>query len=292
MNGKGLFGTVCILVVALVLSSSLFTIKEYEKGILLRFGEVVNPNLEPGLDIKIPIVHEVRRFDARILSLDIPVETYRTKNKEPLIVDAYTIWKISDLRTFYTSTNSGDMSVARQRLATLVSGKLRDEFGSRTVDQVVSSDRESLLKDLITDLDSHVNKEFGMSVLDVRVKQIERPDSAIEAVYSEMRAERERKAQEYRSKGRELSDGIKANASREAREIEAEAERDSQVTRGEGEALAARVYAEAFNEDAEFFEFYRSLQAYQASFSNSSDLLVLSPKSEFFDYMKDSEAKK
>lgn len=287
MSGKSLFTLIVIVALGLVASGSLFTIKESERGMLLRFGLVVNPNLEPGLGFKIPIIHEVRRFDWRIQNADIQEESFLTKDKEPLIVDSYAMWRIKDLERFYTSLR-GDSRLAGDRLSTIISGKLRDEFGERTVNQVVSGEREKLMKDLVSDLDQHVQDEFGISIIDVRVKQIERPAGAVETVYREMRAERQKKAQEFRSKGKEIAEGIRAEADRQARVVVAEAKRDAETLRGEGDAEATRIYADAFSADPEFYEFHRSLEAYKATFSDKSDLIMLSPNSEFFDHMKQS----
>lgn len=285
MSGKSFFSLVVLVGLGLLISSSVFTIKESERGILLRIGLVVNSDLKPGLGFKIPIIHEVRRFDGRIQSADIREETFLTKDKEPLIVDSYAMWRIMNLEQFFTSLR-GDSNLAAQRLSTIISGKLRDEFGERTVDQVVSGEREQLMKDLINDIDQHVQKELGISIIDVRVKQIERPAGAVETVYREMRAERQRKAQEFRSKGKEIAEGIRAEADSQARVVVAKATRDAETLRGEGDALATRIYAEAYSEDPGFYEFYRSLEAYKATFSDKSDLILLSPDSEFFQYMK------
>lgn len=287
MSGKSFFTLVLLVGLGLLVSGSVFTIKESERGILLRFGLVVNPDLKPGLGFKIPFIHEVRRFDGRIQSADIREESFLTKDKEPLIVDSYAMWRIMNLERFFTSLR-GDSNLAGQRLSTIISGKLRDEFGERTVDQVVSGEREQLMKDLISDLDQHVQDELGISIIDVRVKQIERPEGAVETVYREMRAERQRKAQEFRSKGKEIAEGIRAEADSQARIVVAKATRDSETLRGEGDALATRIYAEAYSADPEFYEFYRSLEAYRETFSDKSDLILLSPDSEFFDYMKHS----
>jgi membrane protease subunit HflC len=287
MSGRSFFAIMVVLLLGLLVSGSVFTIKESERGIMLRFGKIVDADLKPGLGPKLPIIHEIRRFDGRIQSADIQEESFLTKDKEPLIVDSYAMWRIMNLERFYTSLR-GDSRLASDRLSTIISGKLRDEFGERTVDQVISGEREELMRGLIADLDQHVRDELGISIIDVRVKQIERPPGAVETVYREMRAERQRKAQEFRSKGKEIAEGIRAEADSQARVVVAKAKRDSETLRGEGDALATRIYAKAYSADPDFYEFYRSLEAYKATFSSKSDLILLSPDSEFFDFMKQS----
>jgi modulator of FtsH protease HflC len=283
--GNRIFLLALALIVAiLVLSNSLYIVKETERAVLLRFGEVVNPNVTVGLHVKMPMVHTVRKFDGRIITLDAPPERFLTLEKKPLDVDFYAKWRIKDTSTFYTTT-SGDESRAQSLLAQRIKTGLRNQFGERTVHEVISGERDTLMTELTQRLNEITQNEFGIEVVDVRVKRIDLPEQVSQSVFDRMKSEREREAREHRSSGREQAEVIRAAADREKTILEASAYRDAERIRGEGDAKAAAVYAEAYNKDPEFYAFVRSLNAYRESFRDRSDILLLDPKGDFFKYL-------
>jgi membrane protease subunit HflC len=281
---------VALFVVALVVLAAyncLYVVKEIDRAVLLTFGEVTKSDVPPGLHFKIPGIHTVRIFDGRIQTLDADTASYLTAEKNYLEVDSYAKWRISDTARFYTST-SGDKSRAENLLAQRINARLRNEFGVRTVHEVVSGQRDLLMTAVTAELNSQVHDELGIEVVDVRVKKIDLPPLVSDSVFQRMNTSRQEEAQELRSTGMEFAEGIRADADRQQIIIEAEAYRDAELIRGEGDAAAAAIYAEAFNKDPEFYEFTRSLNAYRETFRDSGDLLLLSPDSEFFKYLKDS----
>ena len=279
------------LFVALVLASStLFVVKETERAIMLRFGEVVQFDIQPGLHVKVPFVNTVRIFDARVLTLDARPQRYLTLEKKALIVDSFVKWRIDDVAVYYTST-SGDEFTAAKLLASRVDTGLRNQFGERTLTEVVSGERDELMAELLEELNQLVKTEFGIEVVDVRVKRIDLPQEVSESVYGRMRTERESEAREIRSKGKEFAEGKRADADRQETVIEANAYRDAELVRGDGDAKAAAIYAKAFNKDPEFYSFYRSLDAYRKTFGAGGDVMLLEPDSEFFKYMNQSTLK-
>lgn len=286
MKPSSLFSIALVVVVLLVVSKSVYIIKETERGVKLQFGEVVDPDLRPGLHFKIPMVNTVRVFDARIQTLDTRPQPFLTLEKKRLIVDSYVKWRISDVEKYYTAT-SGDSFRASDLLSTRIETALRNEFGTRTLTEVVSGEREEVMDAVITTLSQLTESELGLAVVDVRVKRIDLPPEVSSSVYERMRTERERLARELRSRGKELAEGIRADADRQSTVIMAEAYRDSEVIRGEGDAEAARIYADAYDRDPEFYSFNRSLMAYKESFGSGSDVLLLKPDSEFFRYLGD-----
>jgi len=259
--------------------------------VLLKFGEVINPDLKPGLHVKWPFVNSVRKFDGRILTVDSQPERFFTQEKKALIVDSYAKFKVANTAKFYTATN-GEESRAMGLLAQRINNGLRNQVAVRTVQEVVSGEREQLMLDLTAELTVVAQEELGVEVVDVRVKQIDLPPDVSESVYQRMNAEREKEAREHRSQGQELAEGIRAAADREVTVIRANAYRDSELIRGEGDATATGVYADAFNQDPEFYSFTRSLRAYQDSFRGGSDIMLIQPDSEFFRYLKDSSGGK
>ena len=279
------------LFVALVLASStLFVVKETERAIMLQFGEVVQCDIQPGLHVKVPFVNTVRIFDARVLTLDARPQRYLTLEKKALIVDSFVKWRIDDVAVYYTST-SGDEFTAAKLLASRVDTGLRNQFGERTLTEVVSGERDELMAELLEELNQLVKTEFGIEVVDVRVKRIDLPQEVSESVYGRMRTERESEAREIRSKGKEFAEGKRADADRQETVIEANAYRDAELVRGDGDAKAAAIYAKAFNKDPEFYSFYRSLDAYRKTFGAGGDVMLLEPDSEFFKYMNQSTLK-
>ncbi|WP_067865947.1 protease modulator HflC [Neptuniibacter marinus] len=284
MQSKSMVGLALLAVVVLLAQSSLYIVKETERAVLLKFGEVSEADVAPGLHFKIPVMNKVRKFDSRILTLDTRPQAYLTLEKKRLIVDSFVKWRVSDVQKFYTAT-SGDALKAAQLLSDRVDTGLRNQFGERTVTEVVSGEREELMRELTNKLSSIAIQEFGVEVVDVRVKRIDLPQEVSESVYGRMRSERELEARELRSRGKELAEGIRADADRQRTVIEAEAYRESEELRGEGDAVAANNYSKAYSANPEFYSFYRSLQAYRESFSQSGDVLVLKPDSDFFKYM-------
>jgi len=249
---------------------------------------VVEADLQPGLHVKIPLVNKVRKFDARLLTLDSSTSRFLTLEKKAVMVDAYAKWRVADAERFYTAT-SGLKQIADERLSRRLESGLRDQFGKRTLHEVVSGERDALMADITASLDRMARKELGIEVLDVRVKAIDLPREVNRSVFERMSTEREREAREHRAKGRELAEGIRADADRQQRVLLAEAYREAEETRGDGDAKAAAIYSEAYAQDQEFYGFYRSLRAYRESFANKSDVLVLDPSSDFFRYLEKSK---
>ena len=270
-----------------IVSNSLYIVTERERAVLLKFGEVVRTDVQPGLHFKLPIVNDVKRFEARLMTLDSRPQRYLTAEKKGLIVDSYVKWRVANVDRYYTATG-GDELEANRLLTSRVDNGLRNKFGERTVYEVVSGERDELMAEIRRELDSIAKQELGIEIVDVRVKAVDLPGEVSNSVYSRMASEREREARELRSRGRELAEGIEADADRQKTIIEADAYRQAQAIRGEGDAEAARIYASAFNLDPEFYAFYRSMNAYRSSFANKDDLLVIEPDSDFFRFLKDS----
>ncbi len=294
MQMKGVAGIIILLVVALLAAMSVFIVKETERAVLLRFGEIVRPDIPPGLHFKVPFVNSVRLFDARILTVDSRPERFLTLEKKAVIVDSYAKWRVGategDVSKFYTATN-GEESRARGLLAQRINTGLRNQFGERTIREVVSGERDVLMTELTGNLNKIAKREFGIEVVDIRVKRIDLPDEVSESVYQRMNTERERLARELRSEGNELAEGIRADADRRRTILLAEAYRDAERIRGEGDAKSAAIYANAFNKDKEFYAFTRSLAAYQKSFNSKSDILLLEPTNDFFKYLNNSQGR-
>ena len=289
MSPKQMFTGALLIIAIMVFSNSVYIVRATERGVLLKFGEVVNPDLQPGLHFKVPFVNNVRLFDGRILTVDSSPERFFTQEKKALIVDSYAKFRVKDTAKFYTATN-GEEARAAGLLAQRINAGLRDEVAVRTVQEVVSGERDELMDSITTGLSEVAALELGVEVIDVRVKKIDLPPDVSESVYRRMNAEREKEANELRSQGRELAEGIRAAADREVTVIEANAFRESEILRGEGDAIATSTYADAFNQDPEFYAFVRSLKAYQETFSGGSDMMLLKPDSDFFKYLRDPKA--
>jgi membrane protease subunit HflC len=287
MKTSSLITLLALSLVVVLAYNCLYVIRETDRAVLLTFGEVTNDNVAPGLHFKVPGMHAVRRFDGRIQTLEITTESYLTAEKNYLEVDSFAKWRVANTSLFYTAT-SGDESIATNLLMQRINTGLRNQFGVRTVHEVVSGQRDALMQQLTATLNTIAQQELGIEVVDVRVKKIDLPDNVSDSVFQRMNTERQEEAQTLRSTGREVAEGIRADADRQQIVIQAEAYRDSETIRGDGDAQAAGIYAAAFGKDPEFYEFVRSLNAYQATFSDDSDLLLLSPDSDFFKYLKDS----
>ncbi|WP_299594439.1 protease modulator HflC [uncultured Microbulbifer sp.] len=284
-NNKSLLIIALVLVGLLVLSGSAFVVKETEKAVLVRFGEVVRTDYEPGLYFKIPLVHELRRFDARIQTVDSqPVRMLNSENKF-MMVDSYAKFRITDVGRFYVATR-GDERNAVRLLAEQINNRLRNQFGVRDLHEVVSGQRDELMADITKNLNETARSALGVEIIDVRVKRIDLPAEVSESVFQRMRAGRELEARDHRAKGQEASERIRANADRQKVVIESEAYRKAEELRGDGDAEAAKIYAQAFSKDPEFYRFSRSLTAYKASFDSKSDMLLMEPDSQFFRYLK------
>ena len=263
--------------------SMLFTVDERQLAIKFRLGEIVASDYEPGLHFKAPWpINNIRKFDKRVLTLDTHPERFLTGEKKNVTVDFFVKWRISDPATFYT-TFMGDERQANMRLLQIIKNGLQLEFDQRTIRQVVADDRAEMM-DSLTRTGNEQVKGFGIQLVDVRIKQIELPQDVRSSVFERMRAERERIAAEHRAQGQEAAKGIRARADRERTVLLAEARRDAEVTRGEGDARATEIYGKAYSRSEEFYDFYRSMNAYRGALANQNDVLVLEPDSEFFKY--------
>lgn len=280
-NNK-LFALVLVVVGFSTVIGAIFTVNEKERAIRFRFGEIVEHDFKPGWHLKIPFIESVRKFDSRILTLDSEPEEYLTSEKKNVIVDSYVKWRIDDITRYFTATG-GDTVNANQRLAQIIKNGLRDEFGKRTIQEVISGERAQIM-DLLTVQANKQVKELGITVVDVRIIRIEYAAAVSSSVYQRMEAERQRVAKDLRSRGAEAAEKIRADADRQRTVILAEAYRDAERIRGEGDAVAADIYAKAFSRNPEFYSFYRSLTAYKNTFGDRSDVIVLKPDSEFFKY--------
>ena len=290
MSRSNLLGTLLFLGF-IVLSNSVYVISETQRGVLLKFGEVVKSDLEPGLHFKTPFVNSVRKFDGRILTVDSTPERFFTQEQKQLIVDSYAKFRVIDTAKYYTAT-SGEEFRAAALLSQRINDDLRNQVAGRTVQEVVSGERDQLMEAVKARLNETVLAELGIEVIDVRVKKIDLPNEVSQSVYRRMNAEREKEARELRSEGKEIAEGMRAEADRKVTVIEAEAVRDAAIIRGDGDATATRIYADSFNRDPEFYAFTRSLNAYQETFSTGSDIMLLQPDSQFFQYLRDPKAGK
>ncbi len=281
------FAAAVVFAVLLFLGSAIFTVDQRQFAIVFQLGEIKEVIREPGINLKWPMIQNVRFFDKRILTLDSPdPERFLTAEKKPVLVDSYVKWRIDDVKQYYISVG-GDETLAKTRLAQTVNSGLREEFGKRSVHEVVSGAREKIMAEVLrkADLDA---RAVGVQIVDVRLKRVDFPPEVSESVYRRMETERKRVANELRSQGGAEAEKIKADADRQREITIAEAYRDAQKVKGEGDAKSTAIYAQAFGQNPEFFNFYRSLDAYRQSFKSKSDVLVVDPSSEFFKYMKGS----
>lgn len=273
-----------LLLVVMVVNAAVYTVDEREKAVVVRFGEVVRIDAKPGLHMKTPFVEDVRFYDSRILTLDAEPQPFLTKEKKSVLVDSYVKWRIIDVLRFYVAVG-GDEMKARERLGQVINSGLRDEFGKRTVHDVISGDRRKIMELLSVNADKEAG-EYGIEVVDVRIQRVDLPNEVSQSVYSRMEAERARTAKELRAQGAETAEKIRAKADRQREILLAEAYRDAERLRGEGDARATAIYARAYNANPEFYSLYRSLQAYKESFNNKEDILVVDPSADFFKYFK------
>lgn len=285
--GKLLAGGLVLLLI--LVSMSAYTVDVRDKALLFSLGEIKDANLKPGLHFKIPLVNNVIKFDSRILTLDARPERFLTVEKKNVTVDFFVKWRIEDVARYYRATR-GQERKAQNRLSQIIKDGLRNEFAKRTIQQVVSGERQEIMSS-ISSTSKKLAKELGIGVVDVRISQIDLPDEVSGSVYERMRAERARIAKELRAQGQEAAERLRAYADRERTVILASAYKDSQVLRGEGDAKAAEIYARAYSVDPEFYSFHRSMESYRNSFHNKSDLMVLEPESDFFRYFKNPKAR-
>jgi len=276
------------LILILAAQQVIYIVYETEKAVKLEFGKLVSDDIQPGWHLKMPIRDQVKKFDSRILTVDARPERFLTVEKKGMIVDLYAQWRILDVGAYYTAT-SGDESVAERVLSQRINEGLRNEFGVRTLHEVVSGERDQLMVDMTDKLNTTIGGEFGIEIVDVRVKRIDLPEEVSGDVFNRMRSEREREARKHRYDGKALAEGIRADADRQQVFIEAKAFREAEQIRGEGDAKSTAIYASAYNKDSEFYSFLRSLQAYKESFADKSDMLLIDPDSDFFKYLNNSK---
>lgn len=282
-----LLSAIAVVVLGVGVYASAFIVYQWEIAIKTRLGEIVGGEYAPGLHWKVPVLNNVIKFDSRIRTLDSQPERFLTIEKKDVIVDSYAKWRINNAAQFFRSTG-GDSARAARLLSERINTSLRDEFGRRTIQEVVSEDRLELMQVLTSNIDTQA-AELGVEVVDVRVKKIDLPPEVSESVYNRMRAERERVASDLRAKGHEAAERIRADADRQRTVILADAYKESEETRGKGDAKAAEIYANAFEQDREFYAFYRSLDAYRQSFLDKGTTMVLAPDSEFFRYFNNQQ---
>lgn len=279
------FILIALIALLVVLSASMFTVDQRQNALVFQLGEVVSVKTKPGLYFKLPLVQNVRYFDTRILTLDsADPERFITSEKKNVLVDSFIKWRVIDARQFYVSVG-GDERRAEIRLNQTVNDGLRAEFGKRTINAVVSGSREEIMSIIRAKADQDA-RTIGVQVVDVRIKRVDLPEAVSENVYRRMEAERKQVANELRSTGAAEAEKIRADADKQKDVIVAEAYRDAQGVKGEGDAKASALYAAAYGKNAEFYAFYRSMQAYRESFKSKSDVMVLDPSADFFKYMK------
>lgn len=291
MQAKSMIAIMVAFLILIGASSTLYVVKETERAVLLKFGEVVNADVKPGIHFKIPVMHKVRKFDGRILTLDARPERFLTIEKKSLIVDSFAKWRVADVNKYYKKTGGEEMRT-QALLAQLINEGLRNEVGERDMHEVVSGKRDELMVSLTEKINTQALNEYGVEVVDIRVKKVDLPSDVRHSVFDRMNTERQREAKEHRSQGLELAEGIRAAADREQIVIKADAYRKAEFLRGEGEAVAAATYAKAYQKNAEFYAFWRSMRAYEETFANKSDIMLLKPDSDFFKYLNQSVMKK
>jgi len=280
---------IAVLVVAIIGSASLFTVNETETAILFKWGKIQRSNYEPGLHVQIPFINNIKKFDKRIQTFDAKPEDYLTEEKKIVVVDSFIQWRIEDVEAFYVSMR-GDMDVAQERIGTIVKEGLRNEFGRRNMHEVISGERHMIMDDINKSSNKDV-KPFGIRIVDVRIKRIEFPPKVSDKIFRRMETERARIAKELRAEGNESAARITSEADRQVTILKAEAFKKAEQTRGEGDAQSASIYAQAYAKNKEFYSFYRSLNAYRNTFSSTSDIMVVEPDSDFFNYFKNIEGK-
>lgn len=272
--------------IVILLNMSIFFVDQRERVLLLQFGKIERADYEPGLHFKLPFFENIKRFDGRVLTLDVRPEQYITGGKEKLLVDSFILWKIDDVATYFTAMG-GDKTRAGSRIFNIVNNALRDEFANRSVQDVVAGDRTAMVADILAKTNKVV-ESFGIQLVNIRIKRIDFPSEINERVFARMKSERERIAKETRAQGAEKAEEIRSDADRQRTVILAEANRESEVLRGNGDAEATDTYAKAYGQNKEFYSLYRRLTAYQKVFT-ADDMLVIEPKGEFFSNFSDAQ---
>ncbi|MGS2743087.1 protease modulator HflC [Halomonas sp. LS-001] len=285
INNRSLLIVGGLAAVAWLASNSLYVIDETQRAVKLRFGEVIEENIPPGLHVKIPITQTIRKFDTRLLTLDTDTSRYLTLEQKAVIVDSYVKWQVINPTRYYEAT-AGDELMATRLIQPRVDESLRNEFGRLNLQEIIAERRDDLMTGPTAELDNLMREELGVAIRDIRIKRIDLPDDVSAAVFERMRSEREREAREWRAQGQEEAERIRANADRRRQVLIAQANERAETLRGEGDAEAARVFSEAYGQDPEFFAFWRSLNAYRESFADSGNLMVLEPDSQFFQYLR------
>ncbi len=285
VNNRSLIIVGGLAAVAWLASNSLYVVDETQRAVKLRFGEVIEENIPPGLHFKVPITQTVRKFDTRVLTLDTDTSRYLTLEQKAVIVDSYVMWQVVNPTRYYEAT-AGDEMMAARLIQPRVDESLRNEFGRLDLQQIIAERRDDLMIRPTEELDALMREELGVSVRDIRVKRIDLPQDVSAAVFERMRSEREREAREWRAQGQEEAERIRANADRRRHVLLAQATERAETLRGEGDAEAAAIFSEAYGQDLEFFAFWRSLNAYRDSFDGEQDMLVLDPTSDFFRYLR------
>jgi len=309
MNAKSSIFTVLVAAIILVAIGCLYIVEERQSAIKLQFGEVVQTGIEPGLHFKIPFIETVKKFDNRLITLDSQAERFITSEQKSLEVDSYVQWRITDTSLFYTANSGGDFDRANDVLGSRVNSALRDAFGDKSLREVVTGlkndqslpsdnvigndggERDALMMRVLEKVNAVAVSELGIEVVDIRVKAIDLPQEVSSDVFRRMRSDREQEARKFRSEGQRQAEIIQANADQSRTITLANAFREAEQIKGAGDAEAARIYANAYSEDAEFYAFHRSLQAYRNSFNSSGDMLVLEPNSDFFRFLNSQTGK-
>ncbi len=280
---------IAVLLALLAFALSAFTVTEREYAAKFRLGKIVETEFEPGLHFRVPIMHTVKKFDNRILSLEGSSQRFITGEKKDVMVDSFVKWRIADVRDYYTATGSGQEERARARLAQIIADGLRAEFAKRTLSEVISTEREEIMETLRASA-NRAAASLGIEIVDVRIKQIDLPEEVEASVFERMRAERSEVANALRSEGNAASEKIRAEADRTVQVMLAEADREAEQTRGAGDAKAAELYAIAYQQDPDFYKFFRSLQAYRKAFESGQDVMLLDADSEFFSFFREQQA--
>ena len=288
MSNRNTITGILVILVLFLGSNAVYIVNEMERGVLLRLGKVVDPDVTTGLHFKVPFFEKILKFDGRVLTVDAPPERFLTLEKKALIVDSFAKFQVQNVEKYYTAT-SGEQRRAEELLKQRINNGLRNEMSRRTLHEVVSGERDELMEALVANLNLVADDELGVKVVDVRVKQIDLPPEVSQSVYNRMNTERDIEAKEHRAKGQEMAVGIIADADKQTSVILAEAYGDAETIRGDGDAEAAKLYALAFNQDKEFYAFYRSMSAYRKTFAEKGDILLLDPNSDFFKYLSNSK---
>ena len=274
---------------AVVFSLCAYTVNETERAILFKFGEIKKDDIQPGLHWKFPLINNVRKFDSRILTLDVKPDLFPTKEKKYVYVDFFVKWRIDNVRSYFVATG-GREELANSRLSQITKDELRDEFAQRSIKEAVSGERADIMSALVLKAND-ISKDLGIEIVDLRVSRIDYTDDISDSVYERMRAERDRVAKDFRARGQESAEKIRAAADRERQITLADAYKQSEQLRGEGDATAAEIYAKSYGKDEEFYTLTKSLNAYKQTFSGKNDVLVLEPDSQFFRYFNQSKPK-